>query len=98
MNSPSIFSDILDETENVCVEEESVNMEASGTFLNLLSCQQIAEQLTVKAAVSILFICLQTLAQFGYRRNPRTFDHSKLSRLATLRLNSFKHKRRCCNF
>jgi len=52
MNTPSIFSDILDETENVCVEEDSVNMEACATFLNLLTSQQIAEQLTVKAAVS----------------------------------------------
>ena len=60
MNTPSIFSDILDETDDVCVEEHSVNMEASRTFLNLLSSQQIAEQLTVKAAVSMTLFSLMS--------------------------------------
>ena len=51
ISSPS-FSDILNETEDVCVEEESFNMEASRTFLSVFTPLQLAKQLTVKDAVS----------------------------------------------
>ena len=50
--SSSSLSDILNETEDVCVEEESSNMEAWRTFLSVFSPHQLAKQLTMENSMS----------------------------------------------
>ena len=62
------LSDILNETEDVCVEEESFNMEALKTFLIVLSPHQLAKQLTVKDSVSDNLAISDTKVNFYFSR------------------------------